>query len=63
MDIYKHFVYNPHLISISAVIANFEINESNEWCFERCQPVTEYEWVAIFRKWVYEEIDNNKKGG
>lgn len=52
MDIYKHIVYNPKLRNIESVIKEAQKND-DEWCFERTQPITEYEWVAIFRKWVY----------
>jgi len=50
MDIYKHIVYNPNLAKIEAIIEDAQ-EESKEWCFERAQPITEYEWVAIFRMW------------
>ena len=53
MDIYKHIKYNPHMRSIEDVIVEAQ-KESKEWCFVRSQPVTEYEWVAIFEKWEYE---------
>ena len=48
---------------LSAVLADVEA-ESKEWCFERSQPVTEYEWVAIFRRWVQEADSSEviKKG-
>lgn len=51
MDIYKHFTYNPRTTTIDYLIKEAQ-KDSEEWCFERCQPITEYEWVAIFRKWV-----------
>jgi len=50
MDIYKHIVYNPHLQNTESVIES-ATKDDKEWCFERIQPVSEYEWVAIFRKW------------
>ena len=50
MNIYKHIVYNPHMTEISAIIQMQE-SQNGEWCFVRSQPVTEYEWVAIFEKW------------
>jgi len=49
MDIYKHISFNPKQRSVSAVIIEAQ-RESKEWCFERIQPITEYEWIAIFRK-------------
>jgi len=56
-SIYKHLVYNPHMKSIHAVIQEAQdeknLNSGLEWQFVRSQPVTEYEWVAIFEKWVY----------
>ena len=29
------------------------LNSGLEWQFVRIQPITEYEWVAIFEKWIY----------
>jgi len=56
-SIYKHLVYNLHMKSIHAVIQEAQdeknLNSGLEWQFVRSQPVTEYEWVAIFEKWVY----------
>ena|SRR3990167_6036783 len=55
MDIYKHLVYNPHMKGIHTVIQEAQdpgnLESSREWQFVRTQPVTEYEWVAIFEKW------------
>lgn len=48
MDRYKHIVYNPHLTSIEGIIK--KLNDDT-WQFVRSQPITEYEWVAIFEKW------------
>lgn len=66
-DIYKHIVYNPHMKNITAVIQEAQdienLESGREWQFVRSQPVTEYEWVAIFQKWDSEmtgvEIKNN----
>ena len=56
-SIYKHMVYNPHMKNIQAVIQEAQdeenLNSGLEWQFVRTRPVTEYEWVAIFEKWVY----------
>lgn len=54
MDIYKHIVYNPHQRSINAVIVEAQ-EESEEWQFSHSQPVTEWEWVAVFSRWVQED--------
>lgn len=55
MDIYKHIVYNPHLRNIQSVIQEAQdktiLEGSKEWQFVRSQPISEYEWVAIFKKW------------
>ena len=55
MTIYKHIVYNPHLANIRNIIQQAQdsgnLEGSEEWCFLRSQPVSEYEWVAIFEKW------------
>ena len=55
MDIYKHIVYNRHIQSIRSIIQEAQdksnLESGKEWCFLRSQPVTEYEWVAIFEKW------------
>lgn len=55
MDIYKHIVYNPYMKNIQSVIQEAQDLENleggKEWQFVRSQPVTEYEWVAIFEKW------------
>ena len=60
MTIYKHIVYNPHQRNIQSVIQEAQdrgnLEGSLEWKFERSQPVTEYEWVAIFEKWQDEFI-------
>ena len=54
MNIYKHIVYNPHMTNIQAVIQEAQDRENlesgREWRFVRSQPVTKYEWVAIFKK-------------
>ena len=55
MNIYKHIVYNPHMRSIKQVIDEAQGQDGKmrgalEWKFERSQPVTEYEWVAIFEQ-------------
>lgn len=52
MNHYKHIIYNPNFRSIEAVIKEAE-KDSPYWQFVRSQPVTEYEWVAIFEKWIY----------
>lgn len=57
MDIYKHIVYNPKEKNIATVIDEAQsemFGGSKEWQFVRSQPVNEYEWVAIFSKWVNE---------
>ena len=55
MEIYKHLVYNPHMKGIHQVIQEAQdsgnLESGKEWQFVRSQPVTEYEWVAIFEKW------------
>jgi len=55
MDIYKHIVYNPHQCNIQSVIQKAQdagnLDGGKEWKFERSQPVSEYEWVAIFERW------------
>ena len=55
MDIYKNIVYNPHQRNIQSVIQeaqdNTNLESGKEWQFVRSQPITEYEWVAIFEKW------------
>src|SRR3990167_5032565 len=55
-NIYKHLVYNPHMRNIQQVIQEAgdeeNLNSGLGWQFVRVQPVTEYEWVAIFMKWV-----------
>ena len=60
MDIYKHIAYNPHLANIQTIIQQAQdssnLEGSKEWCFVRSQPITEYEWVAIFQKWENEII-------
>ena len=54
MTIYKHMIYNPHTQGIREVIQQAQdrgnLEGSPEWCFLRSQPVTEFEWVAIFEK-------------
>lgn len=56
-SIYKHIVYNPLMQNIKAVIQEAQdeenLNSGLEWQFVRVQSITEYEWVAIFEKWVY----------
>ena len=54
MDIFKHIKYNPHMRSIESVIEEAQ-KESLGWKFEHSQPVTEYEWIAIFSRWVQED--------
>ena len=49
MNRYKHIIYNPHMRNIESVINSLGGNPV--WCFVRAQPVTEYEWVAIFETW------------
>ena len=60
MKIYKHIAYNPHLTNIQTIIQQAQdsnnLEGSKEWCFVRSQPITEYEWVAIFQKWENEII-------
>ena len=56
MNVYKHIVYNPHITSLQKIISDAQqgengVNDGLEWQFMRSQPVTEYEWVAIFEKW------------
>ena len=55
--IYKHLVYNPYMKNIQQVIQESQneenLNSGLEWQFVRTQPITEYEWVAIFEKWIY----------
>lgn len=55
MTIFKHIVYNPHQRNISSVIQEAQdcsnLESGKEWAFVRSQPITEYEWVAIFEKW------------
>ena len=53
MDI-KHISFNPKQRSVSAVIIEAQ-RESKEWCFERIQPITEYEWIAIFMRFLENE--------
>lgn len=50
-SIYKHIVYNPHMRNIDAVI-NQAQGDGKDWQFSHAQPVTEYEWVAVFEKWI-----------
>lgn len=50
-SIYKHIVYNPHMRNIDAVI-NQAQEDGKDWQFSHAQPVTEYEWVAVFEKWI-----------
>jgi len=54
MTIYKHITYNPYERGIRLVIQEAQnknnLEGSPEWCFLRSQPVTEFEWVAIFEK-------------
>ena len=56
-SIYKHIVYNPLMKNILVVIQEAQdeenLNSGLEWQFVRTQPITEYEWVAIFEKWIY----------
>ena len=54
MEIIKHIKYNPHMRMIEGVIDEAQ-EESSEWKFEHSQPVTEYEWIAIFSRWVQED--------
>lgn len=60
MDIYKHLVYNPHMEGIQSVIQKAQdksnLESGPEWQFVRSQPITEYEWVAIFEKWENENV-------
>jgi len=60
MQIYKHIVYNPHLKNIQNVIQEAQdetnLESGKEWQFVRSQPITEYEWVAIFEKWECENV-------
>ena len=48
-SVYKHIVYNPHMRNIDAVI-NQAKEDRKDWKFSHDQPVTEYEWVAVFEK-------------
>ena len=58
MNVYKHIVYNPHMKSIAVVIQEAQDIESDRtWCFLRTQPITEYEWVAIFEKWGADKLN------
>jgi hypothetical protein len=54
MTIYKHLIYNPYQKGIRAVIQEAQdegnLESGKEWCFLRTQPVTGFEWVAIFEK-------------
>lgn len=54
MQIYKHLTYNPFLKGIREIIIEAQdtsnLEGSPAWCFLRCQPVTQYEWVAIFER-------------
>lgn len=54
MEIFKHIKYNPFMRDIVSVIEEAQI-ESSEWKFEHTQPVTQYDWIAIFSRWVQED--------
>lgn len=51
-SIYKHIVYNPHMRNIDAVIDQAQ-EDGKDWQFSHAQPVNEYEYVAVFEKWIY----------
>lgn len=63
MNVYKHIVYNPHMENITNIIEKAQDIENlecgREWYFLRSQPVTEYEWVAIFERWQNETIETS----
>ena len=59
MEIYKHIKYNPNMRDIEGVIDEAQ-KESNEWKFEHSQPITNYEWIAIFSRWVQEDTKATK---
>lgn len=54
MEIYKHIKYNPQMRFIEGVIEEAQ-KDSDEWKFEHSQPITGYEWIAIFSRWVQED--------
>ena len=50
MNIYKHIVYNPQL-GVSPLTQIVEKMNGTIWGLHHVQPVTEYEWVAVFEAW------------
>lgn len=54
MDVYKHITINPHLEKLEKVLTNME-EEDKEYYLHSIVPVTEYQWVLVFTKWLYEE--------
>ena len=49
MNIYQHIAFNPHFETITQVINSLGANPI--WSLSHIVPITEYEWVAIFKGW------------
>lgn len=58
--IYKHVVYNPHLSNLDIELSRFL---GSEWQLSHVVPVTQYEWVIVMGKEVYEELSPTKHTG